>query len=401
MRVADRDTECELIADFSHLDSSRIMRPPQVREHLLRRRRWERRGRSGEFLAPLSTPTSDGHVRPVRPARCGWTIGEGVGIMFDGSRPAGFSGLERCGSIWACPHCGSIIRSGRAREIEHAVTAHQETGGDLLFFTGTVRHHQGDDLAVTLDAVMSAWRSMTANRRWKRWKETLGIGGYIRSIEVTHGVNGWHPHAHVLLFIDGQVSDEMRAVFEGELFTLWADCVEKAGGKRPTKEGLDLQKVDKDGRVLAQYIGKIQDEKSAWGVGAEIARGDVKSGRGTSLTPMQLLDDDCPVGESQRAQLWREFYLATKGRRAITWSRGLKARYEVGTRADEDILDEAESTTVVWLTSASAYRALRSRGHSLPAIALELAEAEDWEALKVFLPPAVDSSSPPPVDLTG
>lgn len=369
------------------LDSSQVMQPPQVRGHYLRRQRWQRRGKSAEFLAPLAVPTGDGHMKPVRPASCGWTIGQGVGIMHDGDRPAGYSGLERCGSIWACPHCGSVIRAGRAAEIEHAVKEHQKTGGELLFFTGTVRHHQGDDLALTLDAVMTAWRKMTGNRPWKRWKKDLGISGYIRSIEVTLGQHGWHPHAHVLLFLDGEISDDQRDAFRASLFELWADAVEKAGAKRPTEKGLDLQKVDKKGKVLAQYIGKIQDEKTAWSAGAELARADVKSGRGGSITPMELLDESDERSEAERARLWREFYTVTKGRRAITWSRGLKKRYDVGEQDDEEILDAAESTVLVWQTSAAAYRRLRMRGAVLPAIALELAEKEEWEELAEFLPP--------------
>lgn len=376
------------------LDSSRIMPPQQVKANFLRRDRWRRRAESARFLAPMAMPTADGHMRPPRPARCGWTLGQGVGIMHDGDRPAGYAGLERCGSIWACPHCAAVIRAGRAAEIEQAVTAHQATGGAVLFFTGTVRHHQADDLAVTLDAVATAWRKISAGRSWRDLKKRHMISGYIRSIEITLGAHGWHPHAHTLIFLDQDITadglEELRAV----LFDLWANAVEKAGAKRPTEKGLDLQKVDKDGKVLAQYIGKIQDEKSAWSAGAELARADVKSGRGGSITPMELLDESDKRTEKQRARLWREFYQATRGRRAITWSRGLKKRYDVGEQTDDEVLDAAESTVLVWRTSARAYRALRRSDPELPAIALELAEAESWALLAELLPP-MEHEEPP------
>lgn len=382
---AHNKAHCEHSAAVAALDSSQTMQPPQVRAHSVRRERWRRRDESRKFLRPLAQSTDTGFARPVRPARCSWTLGQSVGIMHDGSRPAGYTGLERCGSIWACPHCGAVIRAGRAQEIQHVVEAHQAGGGELLFFTGTVRHHHGDDLTLTLDAVMQAWRTLTGNRPWKRWKKDLGISGFIRSIEVTYGEHGWHPHAHVMLFLDEENSLEQLAEFRTWLFEAWATAVEKAGGKRPTPQGLDLQKVDKKGKVLARYLSKVQDEKK-WTAGAEMARSDVKSGRGSSLTPFQLLDEETPIDPDRRACLWREYYQATKGRRAITWSRGLKDRYDIGEQDDEEILDDAESTTPVWRTSAKSYRAAYKRGAVRLAIALELAEAELWTDLEKILP---------------
>ena len=370
--------------------------PPLSRAKELRRLRWARRRESGALLAPLGTPTESGHLEPVRPARCSWTIGQSVGIMHDGTRPAGYTGIERCGSLWACPHCGAVIRAGRAAEIEHAANEHQKTGGDLLFFTGTVRHHKGDSLDVSLDAALEAWRRSIRGTAWQKKKKRYGISGYIRATEITYGDNGWHPHVHVMLFLDEKISEEELGEFRAWLFDRWAECVERSGGKRPTANGLDLQRVDGKGRVLARYLSKIQDEKKAWSVGAEMARGDLKQGRGkSSLTPFDLLDSDSDIPREERGRLWREYYAATKGRRAFSWSRGLKARYAVDEREDDDILDEAESTTPVWRTSARSYRAAR---HAAPAdlllaLALEHAETEDWPALATILPP--DESDPP------
>lgn len=334
-------------------------------------------------------------MKPVRPARCSWTIGQSVGIMHDGTRPAGYTGIERCGSIWSCPHCGAVIRAGRAAEIEHAAIAHQKTGGDLLFFTGTVRHHKADKLAVTLDAALEAWRRVIRGRAWQKKKTRLGISGYIRATEITYGENGWHPHVHVALLLDEKISPEALDEFRAWLFDRWAECVERSGGKRPTANGLDLQRVDDKGKVLARYLSKVQDEKK-WSVGAEMARGDLKQTREkTSLTPFDLLDADSDIPEDERGKLWREYYAATKGRRAFSWSRGLKQRYAVEEREDEEILDEAESTTPVWRTSARSYRAARhaAPGDQLLSLALEHAETDNWPALAMILPP--DESDPP------
>lgn len=373
------------------LDIPQIMPPPQVKAHISRRERWRRRQESARLLVPLASETPEGAINPVRVAKCSWTIGQTVGIMHDGGeRPAGYAGIERCSSIWACPSCSAVIRAGRAAEIEEAVTKHQKTGGELLFFTGTLRHHNGDKLSLTLDAVLEAWRKLTAGRPWKNRKIEHAISGYIRSIEVTHGENGWHPHAHVLLFLDEPMGDGALEDFRAWLFEKWAGYVAAAGGNVPTEKGLDLQRVDKKGKVLAKYLSKIQDEKKPekrWGVGAEMSRSDVKRGRvSTTITPFQLLDELDGMHERERGRLWREFYQATKGRRAITWARGLKARYEIGEKTDDDLLEEAENTVVVWTTTAKNYRRVHRVQAERLAYALELAEAEDWARLAEILP---------------
>lgn len=375
------------------LDSSQVNAPSKVRGHIARRKRWVRRRESARLLRPLATEVigADGveHVRPVRPARCSWTLGQTVGVMHDGSRPAGYAGLERCSSIWACPHCSATIRAGRAAEIEEAVTAHQGTGGSVVFFTGTVRHHAGDALEDSLGYVLDSWSRLRRNKSWRTMKERYGIAHYIRSIEVTGNFSaeghGWHPHCHVLLFLDGDVSDEQIENLRADLFGYWANAVEALGGKRPTEKGLDLQKCDKKGKVLARYVGKIQ-EKKRWTAGAEMARFDAKSGREGSISPFELLDDDLEMSASRRGHLWREYYTATKGRRAITWSRGLKKLYSIGEKDDEEILDEAESTTLVWRTSARVFRAVRRDNVEKLAVALECAEREDWAELAEILP---------------
>lgn len=34
----------------------------------------------------------------------------------------------------------------------------------------------------------------------------LGYKGRLVATEVTHGVNGWHPHYHVIMFFDHEVN---------------------------------------------------------------------------------------------------------------------------------------------------------------------------------------------------
>lgn len=327
----------------------------------------------------------DRWARPARVATCSWSLGHSVGLHHDAEAgtPAHWSGLERCSSVWACPVCAAVIRSARAAEIEQAVSNHLASGGTALFFTGTLRHSLADPLAQTLDGILVAWRRTISGAPWRRASERMGIVGTIRTVEVTRGDHGWHPHVHVLILLDAPIAQAERAWFEGWLFDRWANAVERTGCRRPLPQGLDLQAVDGDGRVLAQYVSKVQGEdleasalvaSHRWGVGAEMARGDVKSGRVGSRAPFELLDSD----SAQDGALWREYYLATKGRRCTTWSHGLRERLGVVDRTDEEIIEDTESAPMVWVVPAHRYRRLLHSAPLVLPVVLEAVESSDW-----------------------
>lgn len=406
--------------------------------HEDRRQRYERRSQSARWLISdtisaalpdgveeveqgvfVDTSTGELHaaqwVRPPRPARCSWRIGDQVSVHADAGH-SHFSGTERCGSIWSCPVCASVIRAERGREITEAVEAHQAHGGSVVFVTLTLRHKATDLLALTLDTALEGWRVITGHRRWRGAhgvKNTYGVNGYIRATEVTYGAaNGWHPHLHMLLFLDRSLGDREVDALGDEIHSLWAGYALKRTGRMPSRDrGIDVQRVDDDGRVLAKYLGKVQDggEAKKWTASAEMARSDVKHGRaGAHLAPFQLLDDqdqDAGLTAPARRRLWGEYVTATKGRRAITWSRGLKARYGIGERSDDEILEDTEAALAVWIVERGAYdRARRSEGAQRLAFGLEAAEREDWAVLADLLPghpfergPSPESGSPPRV----
>lgn len=388
-----------------------------------RRKRYQRRSQSSRWLisdahedidtVDMETGeiTSDWSKAP-RLSKCSWRIGSTVPVHA-ANGVAHFSGTERCSSIWACPVCSSVIRAERAREIDKAVNAHHDAGGAALFVTLTIRHKVRDPLKQSLDAVLGSWRKMLQGGAWVGTKRTegmrsrYGVVGYIRSTEITYGENGWHPHIHAVILLAEDLSEDAVQQFGDEVHGHWARHVQKATGRMPTRQhGVDVQKVDKDGKVIGQYLSKMQDEgtkREKWGVSAELARTDVKSGRGGSFVPFELLDRDHGYSEPQRHALWSVYVKATKGRRAITWSRGLKDLYEVGEMTDEEIIEETESAPARWIAYGKGYDALRRRDAGLLAHVLDLAEIEAWADVAELLPgePAPDfdlSDDDPPDD---
>lgn len=212
--------------------------------------------------------------------------------------------------------------------------------------------------------------------------EEMGIVGSIRSVEITRGKSGWHPHIHALFFIDRKLTDTELIRFEDRIFEHWrASLVAHDPLFEPTRQrGIDFQKIDQDGDVIAKYLSKIQEEaiKPA-AVSLEMARADLKKSK-NSLTPFELLDDP------KNAALWIEFFKATKGRRIIEWSRGLKSLFLIGDKSDDDIMDDTVASETVWVTSKKAYEMLRDSGNL--HLALIAAESGSIAVLRMILPGA-------------
>ena len=114
--------------------------------------------------------------------------------------------------------CRRAVRCGRARrarsrsgssgalEIALAIVVHLARGGGVLFMTFTMSHERGEELADVWDILTDGWSYMTSGEQWQAIKERFGIVGWIKSTEVTHGRNGWHPHLHVLVFTERPLS---------------------------------------------------------------------------------------------------------------------------------------------------------------------------------------------------
>lgn len=238
------------------------------------------------------------------------------------------TGIRRCGSPHSCPFCSPVIRAKRAEEIERGVRAHLDRGGGALFVTLTLRHSRADELGPRLALVSGALGRVLQGRPWKQLRDDLDYVGSIRAVEETWGeVNGWHPHLHAVLLLGRPIGEAQAATVQRWLLERWGAVCEGAGfGSITAAHGVDVQVVRAGGDLgqLGAYLTKL--EKTQWGVGQELARGDVKTGRaGDRWTPFELLAEFVETGEVRFARLWQEHERGTFGKRALVWSRGLRA----------------------------------------------------------------------------
>lgn len=235
---------------------------------------------------------------------------------------ANYSGLQTCASPWTCPCCGPKIAVERAADIALALTAHHADGGRIAMVTLTLRHSRAERLSALLDGLTGAWTSIRQNKSPRRLLSAHSVG-FVKRLEVTVGPNGWHPHLHVLLFLTPTTTAEDVEAIATAMYTAWSRRLVRQGLGRPTeKRGVDARLLDLSAahEKVAEYVAKA--------AAMELASAGTKRGRrGGNRTPMQLLGDLARHARAEDLAAWREYEQATRGRRSIQWSLGLRGRY--------------------------------------------------------------------------
>lgn len=293
---------------------------------------------------------------------------------------AHYSGLMRCGSVWWCPVCAAKIAERRRAELVAATDSARSMGLQVLLMTCTVPHGLGDDVNEVLRKMRKAWRSMLDNRAGKRIRQLLGVRGHIRTLEVTYGQNGFHPHFHVLIFADVTFT---VSSFQTGFYPLWLDACRKAGLPPPSeKHGL---RVD-SGERAASYVSK-------WGLEDEMTKGHLKTSRGEKgMTPWDMLREVLENGCERSRALFQVYAHAFKGQRQLNWSDGLRDLLGLACEAsDEELAAQIEENSIelAELTPEQWRAVLFTRSE---AALLDLAEREP-DQIEPFLAAIVATAS--------
>lgn len=363
----------------------------RARDNERRRRRLELRRYLSQLLdEPVDDFNVDDDTKTVtslpRVAKCGRyriNAGAGVGIGITAQGRAVPTNVQRCGSVWACPTCQAKIRQARADEIKQACATHLDVdvdktiperrnrkgeliepartyrAGALLFVTVTLPHDEGDALEPLWKACAKSWSLIWAGDGGIELRDDYGITGAIRALEVTHGANGWHPHLHVLLFLEAELDQADVDHLETELYDRWVAGVTSFGYRQPTRRnGIDVERVGSID-ALGDYLTELAE---GWSPNMELARLDLKAGRRGGRSPLELLASAYNAGDElaltpdvdqarRDLKLWREFEQASWRKNQLTWTPGLKRRFDVDELTDQELVDDDElASTLIELT---------------------------------------------------
>jgi hypothetical protein len=277
--------------------------------------------------------------------QCGRTANNARGVTIKRSADGGrvyASGVVTCGSPWSCLACSYKIRSKRARAIALAIACHIALGGGVLFGTFTFSHDRGEQLDRVWDVLGKGWRHMTSGQYWVDFKDSFGLAGSIKTVEVTHGRNGWHPHIHVLFFIDAPMNDFDREddyrEFRRFLRERWITYFDNHQGRNVSREfgtRFDPVKADESDQV-GTYCTKA---------GYELAMADAKIGRSEGHRhPFAIAHDAARWGDKADVMLLREWIVSSKRKRSIQWAGNDVKAYAKGEadKTDQELAAEEQ-----------------------------------------------------------
>ena len=352
--------------------------------------------RSARFAArrTLWSESSLSRVRHCGSSLCGRADGGKTGGRFVvvklSNGKAGFGGLQTCASAWACPVCSQKIASTRSVEVQNTVDEWEKRGGRVVFLTLTMRHHKGQKLSDLWDALSHAWGKVTSGGAWVKNADDFGVRlprvvrsgakkgetvwsnriPYIRAVEVTHGAKGWHVHIHSVLFVKEEITDKGVKMLGESIYGRWAKALVSKGLTSPTPlHGVDVKLVAVgDAEAVGKYVAKNDytaneaPNKKLNGTGWEVVGGAGKTARGKNRTPFQILADVVSAGDADDLALWHVFEKASKGRRQLTWSVGLRELLGLNEeKTDEEIAEEELGGEVVMVITVEEWRVLRWR----------------------------------------
>lgn len=271
-----------------------------------------------------------------------------------------YGGLMVCSSVWVCPVCAAKISERRRQELKTVFKAHLDAGGYCTMVTLTFSHSIRDKLDDLLLALGKSMQDFSRGGRDRAFRKEIGLVGKIRAFEITYGVNGWHPHIHLLLLHNNEIEPWDQEDMKYRLYSMWSAACAKNGLETSYEHGLSLD----DAAEASQYIGKWGDiMDKPWGTDSEMTKANIKKGRSGSMTPFDMLRAIVEDGDLEYEPKYKEYAAATKGKQQLVWSPGLKAKYLIEDKTDEEVATEkVEEADLLGLLSWKDWRYILQNG---------------------------------------
>ena len=376
------DAELERNQSFEMLRRSKMylgMREPdeELIKKLERRRDWNIDNRPIESNLDLFTSVkySYSSALPCNKGRVDLVVSKNGSVRF--------SGVARSRNIRLDPVDAKKISYKRRLEIQRALQWGYDNEFIPVMMTLTIFHDWTWQPLTKLIAVLrNAYEDLFGHKIGGKLKKAIGFQYRIFRMEETLDLekDGWNPHYHIVLFVP---KDNLNILsdLEPKLKARWQKLVQKyylkfIGEEIPEsylpalyKHGLMLSRYSKDvkdkyGRVIhkkgqlyrvndSKYLAKIMgcDSAEMYGGDKELSSTLQKN----STTPFDLLRGK---PSAEKADLWNEYAIATKGLSCFRFTPGFKDVIDNYFEQNPDrdpVANKSSSGTVVATLKEEAY----------------------------------------------
>lgn len=277
-------------------------------------------------------------------ANCGRKSSYHVGVtILSNGQEAKIFGPQYCSNSWCCPRCTARQTRNFARRIDAAIQALSKQNLVPFMITFTMFHMQNINCETSINVLRHAYTDMIKAANWKRKKANkegyytkggtwnnfiheFNIRHIIKSMEITVGEHGWHPHYHILFFVEKSRLQQVKS-WEKELQDHWNKKLDKFFLKfippevfpnfyslkakyfkdpKNAHKGLYISK-EKDNSVKQMKTG---DYIAGWGAADELTNtNNLKQANENHYTPLALLEKYYNTQNEKYWNLFVEFAL--------------------------------------------------------------------------------------------
>lgn len=275
-----------------------------------------------------------------------------------------FVGQAMCKNPWACPVCSAYMMSKYASEIASAIEMKRAEGEMAFMVTFSVPHLRFMTCRQVTDILYETFSYFRRTAKQKNYRKrsdgSLGfragtiskqffdefeVTDYVNVCEYTWGVNGWHPHFHMLMWTKKSNADKIME-WQSKLNEFWLQTAKRITEKHLKNCFTDDFAVDYINRLYSKsekdcgvYIsndnGEVResltsDYISGWGADKELTGNRRKEASHEGhLTPYQILEK-AYYDDAEMEKLYLEFCLQITRKpvhHRVLWSKnGFKTR---------------------------------------------------------------------------
>lgn len=269
-------------------------------------------------------------------------------------------GILNCNNSWACPYCSPNNMSKHAAKIAIAMDAIKYHKNQIpIFMTFTVPHSRSMSYEDVYHLLKNTWHYFTRHGKngdshayhqkdgynrsarhnvWSDFCNEFNVKYYVRVAETTYGQSGWHPHYHMLIWVDSDKYD-LTSGWEESIREAWLTIAKRKlatwfkahnypdnavehfmANTREKINGFYISKNPKTGKVAiaqsSQYI-------CGWGADKEVTGNYQHKASNDGHYSMRQLLESAVAGNTEHEKLYLEYActMVKLRTRRIQWSR--------------------------------------------------------------------------------